>query len=97
MNDSDNLLNVYLSPVLPGGNVHAANINHRAELGVVVILEEAHHRNNSLRSNQDLQLVPRGELSLLNILGQALRHILPKLGEIFSDFRIELANSRPGL
>ena len=78
-------------------DVNSADIRHGAKLGVVVILEEAHHRNNSLRSNQDLQLVSRGELGLLNILGQALCHILPKLGEIFPDFGIELANSWPGL
>merc|ERR1719382_1267683 len=78
-------------------DVNPTDIRHGAKLGVVVILEEAHHRNNSLRSNQNLKLVPRGELGLLDILGQALRHILPKLGEIFSDFGIKLPNSWPGL
>ena len=84
-------------PVLPGGDIHSSNVDQTPKLCIMVILEEAHHRNNSLRSNQDLQLVARGELGLLDILGQALCHILPKLGEIFSDFRIELANSWPGL
>ena len=74
-------------------DVNSADIRHGAKLGVVVILEEAHHRNNSLRSNQNLQLVTRGELGLLNILGQALSHILSKLSEVFPHFWVKLPNS----
>ena len=85
----------HLEPEWSGWDVNPGNVSHGAKLRVVVVFEEAHYRHNSLRGDQDLQLISRGELGLLDILGQALRHILPKLGEIFPHFWVKLAHSWP--
>ena len=76
-----------------GWDVNPANVGHRAKLCIVVVLEEAHDGDNTLRGDQDLKLISRSELSLLDILGQAFSHILPKLCEIFPHFWIKLAHS----
>ena len=76
-----------------GWDVDTANVSHGAKLCVVVVLEEAHDRHHTLWGDQDLELISRGELSLLDVLGQALSHILSKLSEVFPHFWVKLPNS----
>ena len=87
----------HLEPHGPGGVVNPRDVGQGAELGVVVVFEEGHHGHHAGGRDQDLQLVPGGELDLLDVLGEALGHVLAELGEVLAHLGVELPDGGPGL
>lgn len=82
-----------LEAILPAGHIHARNVRQVGELGIVVVLQELQHWDNAAGRDQDLQFIAGGQLNTLDPLGQAVRHVLAKVGEVGALNSVEFAES----
>ena len=53
-----------LKSALSGWHIHATDISNAGVLGIDVVVEERQHRDDSMRSYEDLKLITRGHLHL---------------------------------
>ena len=82
-------------PVFSSWDVHPGNIHHGTKLAVMMVLQEGHDRYDPAGGDEDLELVPGGELHLLHVLGHALGHVLPELGQVLPHHGVKLAHGGP--
>jgi len=86
----------HLESVLATGHIHAGNVNQVGKLRLMMILKELQHGHHALWRNKHLQLIAGGQLHLLHVLGQALGHIAPEIGEMRASDCVRLADSGCG-
>ena len=69
----------YLKPLRPGGHIDGCDVNERLELCIVMVSEECDDWDDAFGMDHHLQLVTVGHLYLLDVLWEAVGHVIAEL------------------